>query len=975
MEAARLGAQSGHLYGGGMGELDLNRRENRLFGWDLNDWSWDSERFVATPVPTAATHGSGSNSSPSSSEEAEAEVTRNGLTGDSDKRKRVVVIDDDEREDQGTIVNGGGSLSLRIGAGAVSVGAMENGDVNEDERNGKKIRVQGGSSSGPACQVEGCGADLTAAKDYHRRHKVCEMHAKASTAMVGNTVQRFCQQCSRFHLLQEFDEGKRSCRRRLAGHNRRRRKTRPDIAVGGTASIEDKVSNYLLLSLIGICANLNRRYMTLRIVLAADSVQHSNNQELLSTLLKNLGSVAKSLEPKELCKLLEAYQSLQNGSNAGTSGTANAAEEAAGPSNSKLPSVNGSHRGQASSSAGPVQSKATMVVAPEPASCKFKDFDLNDTCNDMEGFEDGQEGSPTPAFKAADSPNCASWMQQDSTQSPPQTSGNSDTTSTQSLSSSNGDARCRTDKIVFKLFNKVPSDLPPVLRSQILGWLSSSPTDIESHIRPGCVILTVYLRLVESAWRELSDNMSLRLEKLLNSSTDDFWASGLVFVMVRRQLAFMHNGQIMLDRPLVPSSHHYCKILRVRPVAAPYSATVNFRVEGFNLLSTSSRLICSFEGHCVFQEDTDTIADDAEYEDRDIECLSFCCSIPGRRGRGFIEVEDSGFSNGFFPFIIAEKDVCSEVSELESIFESSSYRHADVDDNARDQALEFLNELGWLLHRANRMSKQDETDTPLASFSMLRFRNLGIFAMEREWCAVIKMLLDFLFIGLVDVGSRSPEEVVLSENLLHAAVRMKSVQMVRFLLRYKPNKNSKGTAQTYLFRPDALGPSTITPLHIAAATSDAEDVLDVLTDDPGLVGISAWSNARDETGFTPEDYARQRGNDAYLNLVQMKIDKHLSKGHVVLGVPSSMCSGVKPGNVSLEICRPMSASVPSCLICTQQARVNPSPGPRTFLYRPAMLTVMGVAVVCVCVGILLHTFPRVYAAPTFRWELLERGPM
>ncbi|CAL4928207.1 unnamed protein product [Urochloa decumbens] len=969
MEAARLGAQSSHLYGGRLGELDLNRRENRVFGWDLNDWSWDSERFVATPVPTAAANGSGLNSSPSSSEEAEAEVTRNGgLRGDSDKRKRVVVIDDDDREDQDTVVNGGGSLSLRIGGSPAGAGVMENGDVIEDERNGKKIKVQGGSSSGPACQVEGCGADLTAAKDYHRRHKVCEMHAKASTAMVGNTVQRFCQQCSRFHLLQEFDEGKRSCRRRLAGHNRRRRKTRPDVAIGGGASIEDKVSNYLLLSLIGICANLN-----------SDSVQHSNSQELLSTLLKNLGSVAKSLEPKELCKLLEAYQSLQNGSNAGTSGTANAAEEVAGPSNSKLPIVNGSHRGQASSSAAPVQSKATMVVAPESTSCKLKDFDLNDTCNDMEGFEDGQEGSPPPAFRAADSPNCASWLQQDSTQSPPQTSGNSDSTSTQSLSSSNGDAQCRTDKIVFKLFNKVPGDLPPVLRSQILGWLSSSPTDIESYIRPGCVILTLYLRLVESAWRELSDNMSLHLDKLLNSSNGDFWASGLVFVMVRRQLAFMRNGQIMLDRPLASSSHHYCKILRVSPVAAPYSATTNFRVEGFNLLSNSSRLICSFEGRCIFQEETDTVADDANYEGSDMECLSFCCSIPGPRGRGFIEVEDSGFSNGFFPFIIAEKDVCSEISELESIFETSSDENADVDDNVRDQALEFLNELGWLLHRANRMSKQDEMDTPLATFNMWRFRNLGIFAMERGWCAVVKLLLDFLFIGLVDVGSRSPEEVVLSENLLHTAVRRKSVQMVRFLLGYKPNKNSKGTAQTYLFRPDALGPSTITPLHIAAATSDAEDVLDVLTDDPGLVGISAWSSARDETGFTPEDYARQRGNDAYLNLVQRKIDKHLGKGHVVLGVPSSMCSvitdGVKLGDVSLEICKPLSASVPSCRLCTQQARVYPNSGARTFLYRPAMLTVMGVAVVCVCVGILLHTFPRVYAAPTFRWELLERGPM
>lgn len=33
---------------------------------------------------------------------------------------------------------------------------------------------------------------------------------------------------NRFHPLSEFDAGKRSCRRRLAGHNRRRRKTQPE---------------------------------------------------------------------------------------------------------------------------------------------------------------------------------------------------------------------------------------------------------------------------------------------------------------------------------------------------------------------------------------------------------------------------------------------------------------------------------------------------------------------------------------------------------------------------------------------------------------------------------------------------------------------------------------------------------------------------------------------------------------------------
>ncbi|KAF7822966.1 squamosa promoter-binding-like protein 4 [Senna tora] len=75
------------------------------------------------------------------------------------------------------------------------------------------------------CQAEKCTAELSDAKPYHRRHKVCEYHAKAQVVMVCGIRQRFCQQCSRFHELGEFDETKRSCRRRLAGHNERRRKS------------------------------------------------------------------------------------------------------------------------------------------------------------------------------------------------------------------------------------------------------------------------------------------------------------------------------------------------------------------------------------------------------------------------------------------------------------------------------------------------------------------------------------------------------------------------------------------------------------------------------------------------------------------------------------------------------------------------------------------------------------------------------
>ncbi|KAI4365142.1 hypothetical protein MLD38_021157 [Melastoma candidum] len=92
---------------------------------------------------------------------------------------------------------------------------------------GKK-RSAAGASSGrgsASCQAENCSANMSEEKRYHRRHKVCEYHAKATIVVVAGIQQRFCQQCSRFHELGEFDQAKRSCRRQLAGHNERRRKS------------------------------------------------------------------------------------------------------------------------------------------------------------------------------------------------------------------------------------------------------------------------------------------------------------------------------------------------------------------------------------------------------------------------------------------------------------------------------------------------------------------------------------------------------------------------------------------------------------------------------------------------------------------------------------------------------------------------------------------------------------------------------
>ncbi|XP_073132659.1 squamosa promoter-binding-like protein 12 [Henckelia pumila] len=88
----------------------------------------------------------------------------------------------------------------------------------------KKTKSSCQNTPTPRCQVEDCNLDLSMAKEYHRKHRVCDSHSKCPKVIVGGVERRFCQQCSRFHGLSEFDEKKRSCRRRLSDHNARRRK-------------------------------------------------------------------------------------------------------------------------------------------------------------------------------------------------------------------------------------------------------------------------------------------------------------------------------------------------------------------------------------------------------------------------------------------------------------------------------------------------------------------------------------------------------------------------------------------------------------------------------------------------------------------------------------------------------------------------------------------------------------------------------
>ncbi|CAD5181447.1 unnamed protein product, partial [Musa acuminata subsp. malaccensis] len=93
----------------------------------------------------------------------------------------------------------------------------------------RKRSRKGGASRVVRCQVPGCEADISELKGYHKRHRVCLRCANSSSVVLDGEHKRYCQQCGKFHVLPDFDEGKRSCRRKLERHNKRRRRKPNDL--------------------------------------------------------------------------------------------------------------------------------------------------------------------------------------------------------------------------------------------------------------------------------------------------------------------------------------------------------------------------------------------------------------------------------------------------------------------------------------------------------------------------------------------------------------------------------------------------------------------------------------------------------------------------------------------------------------------------------------------------------------------------
>ncbi|KAL9666446.1 hypothetical protein QQ045_000778 [Rhodiola kirilowii] len=1019
--------------------------------WNSKAWNWDWTRFVAQPVDESAMNLDTPVQSVTS--------LKNRSNGNQ------VGVEDD------------GSLSLKLGSGSGGSSYSDEPASRPSKRvagspvgNGAKFLAGSGNANHPTCQVDSCMVDLSNAKDYHRRHKVCESHSKAAQALVGKQMQRFCQQCSRFHVLSEFDEGKRSCRRRLAGHNRRRRKTQPDEVTPqllSTGSQENALKTGL--NLVGLLAALTSAQGNKDNVNGAPVVVP--NQEQLIQLISKISSFPP---PSRATTKLPVSDNLNKTAGEAspehlTGSSANSSSQStlnllgvpphasvSVPDRFTVPSQ------RSSQSSDSEKTKSANTYHPNPFNarkqttldlafiggerssniCHSPSEDSNSQVHDTQvklplplffsspednnsppkmansskyfssdSSNHNEDGSPSSSpgvqlFPVKSSKQTVNHQKiphginakaqagktpcgtmsfdlfggsnkgvevdlfQRSTNHPATASPGSD----DSPSSSTSGAQDLTRIIKFKLFGKGPDRLPVSLRSEILAWLSNAPSQTESYIRPGCVVLSVYVSMPSASWEQLDQNLLEHVSWLIQRTHIDIWKDGRFLVQTGKQLASHNKGKLRLCKSwITPKAPD---LISVSPLAIVVGHETRVRLTGRNLYH-GTKIHCTFMGGYITKEASDTTIQDTFFDGTRLCSCEIHIAAPSGTGRYFIEVEN-GFKGNSFPVIIADSNICRELRRLEFELEAdlklsdamSEEKESDVL-RPREEILHFLNELGWLF--------QTKKDSPNdLEYSIYRFKFLLTFSVEKDFSFLVKRLLDILVEekmgsdGIpVDVS-----EMVSAGQLLHRAVKRRCRRMVDMLINYSIVSSDPKQSKIYVFLPNISGPGGLTPLHIAACTSGSEDVVDALTNDPLELGLSCWKSQLDESGQSPCAYATLRNNLSYNRLVAQKLaDRRNSQ--ISLSVDENETveqAFVSSGHTASHQFKQQAMSCSQCAVAAaarcSRRRV---PGSHGMVARPFILSMLAIAAVCVCVCLYFRGHPYTGMDSPFTWEKLDYG--
>nr|AUW52978.1 squamosa promoter binding-like protein 7 [Petunia x hybrida] len=560
----------------------------------------------------------------------------------------------------------------------------ELGDIGPGKKRARTVRA---GSTGARCQVPDCEADISELKGYHKRHRVCLRCATASAVFLDGQSKRYCQQCGKFHILSDFDEGKRSCRRKLERHNNRRRRKATDSS---KTSVEKES----------------------QLVATADDVSCDDD------IVKDSTCVGSQLGEREI--LLESEGNVPICSTQG---------------------IQNNHSDSFTAS--------------------------GETQVDAEKENSKNSNSPSYYDKSAFS------------------------------------SACPTGRISFKLYDWNPAEFPRRLRHQIFQWLASMPVELEGYIRPGCTILTVFVAMPTFRWGKLLEDPAVHLYEFIASPGNMLRGRGSFLVYLNNMVFRITKGGTSVVK--VKLKGPAPKLMSIHPTCFEAGKPMEFFACGSNLMQPRFRFLVSFGGRYLGNDTSVTPSCcKSEGGSSSMEHQRLKIHVPRTEadlfGPAFVEVEnESGLSN-FIPILIADKDICAEMKEIQQKFCLEGSQSAVVCSPCEDSSVlcspceesmsrksefsEFMLDVAWLLREPSSENVQ-----LLASAQMQRFNYLLNVLMESQSTIILKRVLSYfetmvnrnLLAGITDAEMKLfLRNIHEKKYLLKERLRLKEYSMRNF---------------------------------------------------------------------------------------------------------------------------------------------------------------------------------------------------
>ncbi|XP_062108519.1 squamosa promoter-binding-like protein 7 [Humulus lupulus] len=517
----------------------------------------------------------------------------------------------------------------------------------EEAGHGKKRARTVRASSGVArCQVPDCGVDIKELKGYHRRHRVCLRCANATTVTIDGETKRYCQQCGKFHVLADFDEGKRSCRRKLEKHNNRRRR-KP----AGSKGANEKESQGDI-----------------------PSEDVSGDGEA--------GKDCSQFSSQRLQK--ETFVESEDGH--------------ISPLRSGPDSKDGNSDGFLS-----------LVDSGE---------------NQMEGGKDNSKRGVSPSY----------WDNKSAYTS-----------------------MCPSGRISFKLYDWNPAEFPRRLRHQIFQWLSNMPVELEGYIRPGCIILTVFVAMPRFMWMKLFEDPKSYVHDFVATPGGMLSGRGNILVYLNNMMFYVvKDGTSVIKAKvdvLAPKLHY------VHPTCFEAGKPMEFVACGSNLLQPKLKFLLSFSGKymtCDYSPASSHSLTDGNSAcgfDHQLYRIRVPCTEADCFGPVFIEVENQAGLSNFIPLLIGDKETCSEMKVIQQRHDESHFSErpyftsigspsnlCEVSSQRQRAFSEIILDIGWLLRKPG-----SENSQPIVTNSQIqRLNYLLSFLVSIESFKILEKILENL---------------------------------------------------------------------------------------------------------------------------------------------------------------------------------------------------------------------------------------